>query len=673
MPDLVHGRACLLHYIKQARRIESPADLPADVREAIGWTEPYTPPEGVPPIPTVGTFGENGFYVVDQGVLAQKLPGKPPKHLCTFDAWITEDVAVQHDDGREAEHVYVISGFAPQAQNGHRLLPPIRVKAADFGSAKWETAWGYDAFLYSGRSTRDHVTIAVRDRAVPEQVAEYTSPGWHDVGGKLRFLHCQGAVGDVTVRVTVPGGFERFVLPPVPDKAKPGALETLWLLKNLTSSKSRYRVTGALLGCVFRAPLCHWRATPMTLYLVGATGIGKSTLAAVATSYFGNFRNEESLFSWASSPNALENLLYVLKDHIIPMDDVVSTDGDRNQIQERINRVIRTQANQTGKRRMTAQLDERVLRPPRGLPLVTGEIAPTDQSLTARTLLIELEPGELDLTSTGEKPIDRAQARREFLRHCMAGYVEWLSGIAARENLTLRLDRVIGEIKAAARKLGLETADKDSVLHNRMPNNIAQAATGLRFMLDYFIDVGVISKTESDGLHDDCVLDLMGLAQETSTEAAAQHEAISLFGYLQQLVQQGRLRFLPKGRSPVPEGKGNIPVVGWHEQNLLYFRSKAFGDVYAAARAAGEPITKSENRIYRDLNAQGILDRDKHDRHLTRWVNVQPGRDTKGEPVYCVLRDKLEAFLGTPFVVENVSAEDARGTRSKSEPDGPGW
>lgn len=641
MPDQVkpHGRDCLTALLlTTAIRIQSDADLPPAAKEAIGYTEPYVAPEGVPPLPLNGTFGENGLYVVDGGRLCQRLQGRSPKPLCTYDAWIDEDVMVQHDDGRDPEHVYLVRGLA-QTHAGPTWLEQIRVPAEEFSGGKWETKWGYDAFVYPGRTVREHLATAVRDRQVPRRVVEYTSPGWHQVGERLRFFHCRGAVGDATLRVVIPGGFDKFVLPTVPEHAAQGVRETLWALRNL----STLRVMAAVIGCVFRAPLCHWRNAPVTLYIVGTSGIGKSTLAGVAASFFGEFRNEENLFGWSSSPNALENLLYLMKDHLIPMDDIVA-DGDKQAMQEKINRVVRAQGNIAGRRRMTANLDDRNVRPPRGLPLLTGEVAPTVPSLIARTIMVELRDGDLLLKGGTDKPIDRAQAAGPLFRHAMAGYVEWLYSVHQHENIRAEIDRFIATLRAEIRTAYQDEVDEDDRdPHSRIPGNVAQAACGIHFFLRYAVDLNQITRAEADALRDASIEALMELAHDTSASAASHHTALEVMLLLQKLVQQGRVRFLKKGMAPSGEG---APMVGWADDTTLYIPRTGMGEAFKAARDTGNPILLTEDRIMRELLAKKVLDRGEG-KHMAKHVRTIRGADP--QRCYTLKRKALAGFMGGTF------------------------
>ena len=85
-----HGHDCIVNLIARATLVTSLADFPAAWREAIGYTEPYVPPVGIPPLPENGSYGEHGIFTVDAGRLALRVTGKPPKPLCPFDGWMKE-------------------------------------------------------------------------------------------------------------------------------------------------------------------------------------------------------------------------------------------------------------------------------------------------------------------------------------------------------------------------------------------------------------------------------------------------------------------------------------------------------------------------------------------------------------------------------------------------------
>ncbi|MGE5620090.1 MAG: hypothetical protein ACM3US_12635 [Sphingomonadaceae bacterium] len=93
-------------------------------------------------------------------------------------------------------------------------------------------------------------------------------------------------------------------------------------------------------------------------------------------------------------------------------------------------RRFRGQGNQAGRRRMTADASLRQGKPPRGLLLSTGEDSPRGQSLRARLLILELDPGDIDWARVG---ICQSHAADGVYARSLAGddWEQLLNAIAA--------------------------------------------------------------------------------------------------------------------------------------------------------------------------------------------------------------------------------------------------
>src|SRR5262249_16437007 len=124
----------------------------------------------------------------------------------------------------------------------------------------------------------------------------------------------------------------------------------------------------------------------------------KSTLAALFLNHFGeDFDRLHLPGAWSSTANQLERRAFILKDALFVIDDYAPSGADARELELKAARVLRAQGNLAGRGRLRADLSDRPAFPPRGLILSTGEQRPPGQSIVARLLLIEMDPGTVDL------------------------------------------------------------------------------------------------------------------------------------------------------------------------------------------------------------------------------------------------------------------------------------
>ena len=161
------------------------------------------------------------------------------------------------------------------------------------------------------------------------------------------------------------------------------------------------RVSFPLLAAVYGAPLGN---ADFSIFLTGRTGTFKSTLAGLCQQHYGATMDAQHLpGNFASTANSLEVLAFSAKDSLLVVDDFVpmGTAADRGLqlVAERLFRGIGNHQGR-GRRRGGAGLAESL--PPRALVLATGEQVPEGRSLRARMLIVETQPGDVNLALLSE-------------------------------------------------------------------------------------------------------------------------------------------------------------------------------------------------------------------------------------------------------------------------------
>ena len=116
---------------------------------------------------------------------------------------------------------------------------------------------------------------------------------------------------------------------------------------------------------------------------------------------------------------------------------------------------------------------------PRGIVVSSGEDIPRGQSLRARTLILEISQGQIDLAR-----LTRAQneAAKGQLAQAMAGYIQWLA--PQIDALKKTMPERLRKLRAAARK--------EPVQHDRTPDIVASLAVGWEMFLRFACEAGAI-------------------------------------------------------------------------------------------------------------------------------------------------------------------------------------
>jgi hypothetical protein len=401
--------------------------------------------------------------------------------LANFTATIVTDVI--EDDGVECERRFELE--ASLAGRKDRFTIP----ASRFQGMGWVTEQlGAEAIVAPGFTIKDHARAAIQHHSHGiEKKRVYTHSGWRQIDGDWLYLHRGGAIGaagavdGVDVQLADPLRHLELPTGAGEDELREAVRASLDLLKVAPDT-----VTFPLLSAVYRAPLgdCDFSE-----HLAGPTGAGKSELAALAQQHYGSGFDARNLpGSWLSTGNALEAIAFAAKDALLVVDDFAPTgsDYDAQRAHREADRLLRAQGNRAGRQRLRPDATLRMVKYPRGLIVSTGEDVPRGQSLRARLFIMEVEPDAVDwqlLTSC------QTQARTGVYAQAMAGYLSWLA--SRYSELRRRLPNTLAQLREAAR-VGSQ--------HQRTPVIIANLALGLRYLLVYAQDVGVITVDEQHDL-----------------------------------------------------------------------------------------------------------------------------------------------------------------------------
>ena len=259
---------------------------------------------------------------------------------------------------------------------------------------------------------------------------------------------------------------------------------------------------------------------------------------------------------------------------------------------------------------------------------------PKGQSLRARILVCEVGPDDVDWEKLSRCQRDAAEG---IYVQALAGFIEWL---ASR----------YGEVKD---KLQSEIVDLSQVTlasasHRRTPDVMASLAVGLRYLIDYSVDVGALSPEEGRALWERGWKALGEAASRQSQFQSGSEPTKRFRDLLTASIASGRAHVAGvDGESPCNAqawgwrqsymGSGDFAreewqpqgrCVGWIEGDNLYLEPEAS---YAVAQGIGketdDPLVVTPKTLHKRLFDLGLLEStDRTSGHLAVRRTVQGTR-----------------------------------------------
>ena len=540
--------------------------------------------------------------------------GTIPIALTNFTARIVAQVV--EDDGAEQRRLFEIEGTV----GGRSVQFPLATSA--FNAMNWPTDHlGASAVTYAGMGLRDHARVAIQllSGEVPERTI-YTHTGWREIGEAWVYLHGGGAIGPLgsvgeRVETRLEGALARYVLPDPPTGV---ALQAAVRASLRLLEVAPDRLTVPLLAATYRAVL---GATDFSEHLAGPTGVFKTELAALVQQHFGAAMDSRNLpGSWSSTANLLEAMTFAAKDAVFVVDDFAPAGsvGDVLRLQRDADRLLRAQGNGAGRGRMRADTSLRPAKPPRGLVLSTGEDVPSGQSLRARILVLEVEPGAVDKVQLS---LCQADAAAGLYAQAMAGFIGSVAGRYGPIRAGLRAEVV----RLRGQAIG-------SHAHRRTPEIVANLAIGIDAFLAFAEAVGAIDQEDRTALSQRCWLALGHAAAGQAEHQAASDPAARFLELLAAAIGSGRAHVagengdLPSnpgawGWRKDTDGTGSFghetwrpqrERVGWvvednDDHGLFLDPDASFAAAQSMGRDTGDPIAVQPKTLHRRLQQAGLL------------------------------------------------------------------
>jgi len=296
------------------------------------------------------------------------------------------------------------------------------------------------------------------------------------------------------------------------------------------------------------------------LHLQGTTGTGKSEIASLLCSFYGQFTRDLPPGQWGDTVNTVEALGYSLADALYWVDDYKTIYAD----ERTFTRFLQSYSRGMGRGRLTREAKLRQERPCRGHILSTGETTlDGEASILARMIVLKVAPwGERD---PGGQALVKADQLREHLSGFTAQFARWIAEQAETNNLTVTLSQgFASSTQGYQDKLASKGVQPTTV--GRLVQNWAVLVTTYRLLRAFLME-----RDADDVLPAWCDTILDG-AQAMREERAG----LLFLDGLQQLLASGELMLATDMRQP-EEARPGTTIVGYKDgQHALILPDVAY-------------------------------------------------------------------------------------------------
>lgn len=533
-----------------------------------------------------------GFDIEDGWTVAIKQGKNGPavKQLANFVAWPVREI--EFDDGEEVTRYLDIKGKLASGKD----LPEIRLSHNEFFGDIVKSLckyWGMDVLIKprSKDDLREAIQVLGNNR---KKEVIYTHTGWRKISDRWVFLHTGGAVGAENVRVDLSEGGEalnRYALPSNCQDAKQAAKLSLSLL-NLAAPQ----ITYPLFAAAFLAPLCEV-LRPLSLgpdfmlFLIGRTQSGKSSLAALFLSLFGDFDKNSFPASYHNTTNSIERTCFVLKDVMAVIDDYHPAQSQKaREMNEIAQNMCRAYGDGAVRVRLGANGKLNKLWRPRGIAISTGEDRPDiGESGQARFVFIDVNRDDIDYEALTQLEQNNKQTLAEF----MTVYLKWI---------IVNWDRIPNIFRETYHKS--KQFFTDEKYSGRINESIGKLCGAFAVALIFALENGFITDEEYDH------------HAEVATEAfkhVLHQNAVSLFD------EKPTQRFLTALSEIIATGKGTLCELnadkppehhlGCYDESYVYlFGTGCYKAVKEYYTDLGQPFSVGKNNLFKQLKTDGIVE-----------------------------------------------------------------
>lgn len=536
----------------------------------------------------ISTLRKNDFDLHDGWTVVLKA-GKV-KRLANFLAWPSKRILL--DDGATVSRFYDINGILEDG----KILPTARLTPEEFFGnfpIALSKYWGMDIIIKPRAKDDLREAMQILGQNCREETI-YTYTGWRQINNKWIFLHAGGAIGADNVSVDLSEGgavLARYALPDRCDNAKEVANVAFSML-NLAEPEIVY----PLFAAVFLAPLCevlqpHSLQADFMLFVIGRTQSGKSSLAALFLSFFGNFDKNNFPANYRQTANSLERTSFLLKDVMMVVDDFFP--GQSHQEREKMKEIAQRLARAYGDGAVRQRMQGRKLQEswaPRGLAISTGEERPEiGESGQARFVFIDVNRDAVNYDAL----LSLQQEHKSKLAEFMMLYLEW---VAANWN---RIYVIFMDIYQRAQKAFIN--DQYS---GRINESVAKLCGGMEVVLTFAKEQGYITQDDYDRHGELAYQAFTKVFNNNISSLVSEKPSQKFLAALSEIMQQSPERFCINTATEAPQNP-----LGCYDADYLYlFPTTCFKAIQAHCSATGVAFPIGDKMLWKHLRAEGIIE-----------------------------------------------------------------
>ncbi len=367
-----------------------------------------------------------------------------------------------------------------------------------------------------------------------------------------------------------------------------------------------------LLAAMARAPLGECKPIDFIIWLYGKTGCGKSSMASVMLSFFGDFDKYKFTSNFEDSVGQCEVKAHAAKDAVFIVDDYKPSVNiiQTNKLKQFVERFVRNTGNQSARDTMTSK----ALSFNRSLTIATAEDTPEGASILGRMLILELTQEDANLLTL--KQLEAIRDTGGVFSGFMASYLQWLA--PQIDELKLEVPKIV---KMFEQKASNEELAK---YHTRGPELYGNLSVGVEIITEFLKSIDglenpnkLIDITEQQLKE---AFSLQGVYQDQEDEVIRFLELFrAVFdagnGHISCYIDQGPPKKHPYNYGWRKNGIDDDPLgdcLGWHvlqkECEYLYLSPDViFEAITKAARNQGKPFLMGASTLWRRLYDKGYL------------------------------------------------------------------
>ena len=542
---------------------------------------------------------ENSCYTIKDNNLYRSNSNEE-KYLGNF--FIKAEAETIKDNGIDKDRYLTLTPICEGVE-----LETVSIPYKEFTGQQFLSAWGVALRPAVGQTNLEYYRDSVKCQSgLMQKRVIYGHTGWRKNKDKWIFLHAGGALNDSNIEVSLDNRLSNYAISVNDSDEK---YDTLKKLLQVAPKHIIY----PLISIAFLSPLNEFfrqaNCEPgMLLYLLGVTGVMKTTLASLTLCFFGDFYNKCLPASFKDTVNSLEKQAFLLKDVLVAIDDFYPSGNKKeaDKMHSTAQAVSRSYGDRTGRGRMNADTSLRQSYYARGNAIITGEDLPNiGQSGISRNFIVEIKKGDVD-----KAPLTEIQENAEHLSMCMREFILWLAP---------NCDTLPGRLKEQFKK---ERDAFKSNGHGRTTEAAAHLNIAFEYFLMFLISEGALTKEDAENMAKDNRELLLELADEQNKRNEQEKPTVLFIEALKELIVSDSVFICDTSVHTPPNG-----FIGYKDELYYYLTpGLTYNNVLGYFQRQGRNFPISKSSLLNHLAIEGLIYTEGQENTKVRKIRGKPQR-----------------------------------------------